>query len=447
MADTVSRAMTAPRAIAPPACSTGDPCPADAPGAARWRRGPLGRYRFVRLRWRVLVAAIDTLGGALFGLVRRLSRRRAPSPDVRPGGTVLLVQWDHLGDGLLTTAMLPALRAQYPEASLEVLAAPWNREVFENAPEVNRVHVSHVNRFARGGWLRLGWLAGILWWGLTLRRRQIDLAIDVRGELPMALLLWLSGARRRLGWGCGGGGFLLTDIAPWEPDRPEVESRRALLRTIGIDPASLRVPDRPSFHPAEAARKAVAERRPWSDTAGPRVVIHVGAGTAAKTYPAERWREVIGRLIVERNAQVVLVGSPADRATAGRILEHRTWPRVADWTGTLRLAETAALIEQADLFVGADSGPAHLAAAVNTPAVVLFSGTNRIGQWCPWGPAVTVVHSPVACSPCHRHVCPLADHPCMRNIRPDEIVRAAAAFLQEERTAPNLQESGKGKKG
>ena len=87
------------------------------------------------------------------------------------------------------------------------------------------------------------------------------------------------------------------------------------------------------------------------------------------------------------------------------------------------MGELAAVIEQSDLFVGADSGPAHLAAAVGTPAVVLFSGTNDPRQWQPWGTDVTVVRHEVRCSPCHRERCPLKEHPCMRGLEVEEVAR------------------------
>ena len=217
----------------------------DRSSLAKHRRQTLGCYRYTRQRWRLLFTFVDWLGYMVVALARALasvfpaarggSRSRLPSgtSPCRYGspsensphrsrsasGTyrslppweprrILLIQLDHLGDAILTTAMLPPLRRRYPRATIEVLASPWNRDVFENAPEVDRVHISRTNRFARHG--RLGWPLAAVWDGLWLRRRRYDLAIDVRGEFPLALILWLSGARYRLGWNCGGGGFLLS---------------------------------------------------------------------------------------------------------------------------------------------------------------------------------------------------------------------------------------------
>jgi len=369
---------------------------------------------------------------------------------------ILLVQLDHLGDAVLTTAMLPALRQRYPEASIEVLVGEWNRELFEAIPEVDVVHVSRLNRFTRGS--RLGWMLATLWWGWELRRRKVDLAIDVRGEFPLALNLWLCGARRRLGWAAGGGGFLLTDSPRYVPGRPEVESRLALLAELGIEPPE---PGewRPVFHPPAESRQRAAQWWDYLDdrspeemgtgtsqqrdcsafrpvrsepvpiSSPPRIVVHVGAGTSAKTWPDEHWRELIGWLIVRLDAQVVLVGGKSDRIIARRILGKEGCAGVADWTGQLGLVDLAAVLEQADLLVGADSGPAHLAAAVGTPVVALFSGTNRVRQWRPPGELVRVVRHRVPCSPCHRQECPLAEHPCMHGLRPERVAEAVVQLV------------------
>jgi len=404
------------------------------PGQHLLQRHPHRRYRYVRWRWRAMFAVIDFVGGIVFGVARAVRGRLVRGASVRDGDdprVILLVQLDHLGDAVLTVPMLSSLRRRYPQASIEVLAGPWNHAVFEAAPEVDRIHVSRVNRFARDARRRLLWIPAVFWWGLKLRRRRVDLAIDVRGDFAIAMMMWLAGARRRLGWACGGGGFLLTEATPYVHNRPEIASRMALLGELGIESASPGGPPVPSLTPPEPARRRVKDRLaalyPDGVSDGPLWVFHVGAGTRAKRWPVEYWRRLIDQVTLRHGGQVVLVGGPGDRITGQRILGNRTLARVADWTGQLNIVELAALLEQADLFVGADSGPAHLAAAVGAPVVVLFSGTNRRRQWQPRGPAVRVVRHAVACSPCHREVCPLPDHPCMRGIRPGEVAGAVAA--------------------
>lgn len=385
------------------------------------RVGYLTHYRYVRLRWHVLFGLIDAIGTCLFALARCIGLVRRATGVASPRA-ILLVQLDHLGDAVITTAMLPPLRKRYPHASLEVLAGPRSADVFAACPVVDRVHVLPSTRFdnpRRGLWLftylRAAW---------RLRQRCFDIGIDVRGELPHALILWLCGARRRIGWICGGGGFLLTDSPQYLPHRPEIESRFALLKQLCIAPP-LDTDTCRAIDPGNSARERIAgELIRLRSPEQPLIVLHIGAGTAAKAWPIEHWRELIGRTIVEHAPLLVLVGSDGDRARARRITGDSPWPSVVDWTGCLTLRELAALVERADLFIGADSGPAHLAAAMGTRVIALFSGTNEVVQWRPWGLRTISLCEPVACSPCHRTVCPLADHPCMSRLTPSLVLRA-----------------------
>ncbi|MDR3636726.1 MAG: glycosyltransferase family 9 protein, partial [Isosphaeraceae bacterium] len=200
----------------------------------------VGRYRYSKWRWRVLVRAFDTVGSA--GMwAWRLAR---PPRTVASPRRILVVQLDHLGDAVLTSPLLERLRAAYPAAAIDVLASPGNREVFEADPNIRHVHVAARSWFDR----RRGHvaLASAVWQlGVSLRRERYDLGIDVRGDVLSVLVLALAGIPRRLGWAMGGGGFLLTDVAPWVAGRHEVASRLALVERLGIhddEPARVSVP-------------------------------------------------------------------------------------------------------------------------------------------------------------------------------------------------------------
>jgi ADP-heptose:LPS heptosyltransferase len=373
-----------------------------------------GKYRYIRPLWRFLCAWIDAVGTALFSVIRQKPPACRP---IREPHRVLVVQLDHLGDAVLSLGFLEALRQTYPGAQIDVLCGSWSAGLFRACPAVDCVLESRINRFAPT--LRWCWPASVLLWGLRLRKRLYDLAFDVRGELPAALLLWLSGARRRVGGSMGGGGFLLTDLAEWMPGAHQLDHRRALLRAVGV-PAHRAEGIDPAWTPAADDLQVISARLGGLTDDGLMVVAHVGAGTPAKRWSPGHWRELLGRLLLARPLSIVLVGSTEDRRTAQRILEGRAWPRVTDWTGSLTLGQLAALVGKADLFIGGDSGPAHLAAAVGTARVVLFSGTNRMEEWRPAGDTTCIRHS-VPCSPCHRTHCPWLEHPCMTRIDPAHV--------------------------
>lgn len=369
------------------------------------------------------MAVIDAVGGWLFRLAAAFSGffgGKRPA-DVR---SILVIQLDHLGDAILSTVMLAPLKARYPQARMVVLASPSNAEVFRAAAEVDEVHVCRANRFARNRW-RMGWVPAIFAWGWRLR--GVDLAIDPRGELPHALLMWLTGARLRVGWNSGGGGFLLTHSPAYQPGRHEVSSRRALLAQLDIQPPEA---CRPAFAVSETSTAWAEDLLAELPIRGRRVIlVHPGAGIPARRWPLQAWQALLDRLLSELVAYVVVLGSQPERETAEKLVRSLPEGTAVNLAGRSTLQQSAALLARADLFVGNDSGPAHLAAAVGTPAVVLFSGTNQPEQWRPWGEQVSVVRVSVECAPCHRNECPLADHPCMSHIEPESVFTQVRSLL------------------
>jgi heptosyltransferase-2 len=422
----------------------------------------LGRYRYSKLRWRLLVHVLDYLGTLLLTIIRQIRRAPASGAPAR----ILIVQLDHLGDAVLSTPLIAELHAAYPGSIIDVLASPSNHEVFKADPHVNRVQVADRTWFERRP-ERWG-LAPAVWsLGRSLRRYRYDLGIDVRGDVLSVFVLALAGIPRRVGWAMGGGAFLLTDVATWIPGRHEVRSRLALLSLLGIqEDESSRV----DVHVGDEDRIAIARRlaeawprrivrraevfagihlrgnqalgsavRPRQHISGPiadeadwlhadrftgqppLLTVHLGAGTRAKRWPVGSWKLLIDRFLKD-GWRVVIVGGCEDIPLASGIAHH---DRLRDWAGMMTVSQTTALLERADLFIGADSGPAHLAASVRTLSVILFSGTNQPRQWRPWSRHSLILRHRVPCQPCHQKVCPLADHPCMSGLSPERVYRSA----------------------
>ena len=422
----------------------------------------VGRYRYSKLRWRLLVHAFDFVGMIVMAIFRRIR----PASRVDCPRRILVVQLDHLGDAVLSTPLIAELRAAYPEAAIDVLASPSNHEVFEADPHVDRVHVAERTWFERRP-DRWGLVTAVWGLGRSLRGLGYELGIDVRGDVLSVLVLALAGVPRRAGWAMGGGAFLLTDVAAWIPGRHEVRSRLALLERLGIVPdmsARVEVPVRDQDRIAIARRLSEAwprrsvrrievhagsprrahksdgrVARSPSPASGsiideadwlhadrfsplpPLLAVHLGAGTAAKRWPRRSWKVLVERFL-ESGWRVVVVGGIEDLPLSNVLEPH---DRLRDWTGTMTVAQTTAFLERADLFIGADSGPAHLAASAGTLSVILFSGTNQPRQWRPWSRHSLIIRHRVPCQPCHQKVCPLADHPCMSGLNPERVYQGA----------------------
>jgi hypothetical protein len=147
----------------------------------------VGRYRYSKLRWRLLVHALDFCGAILVAIARKVRPARTV---VRPR-KILVVQLDHLGDAVLSTPLIAELRAAYPEATIDVLASPSNHEVFEADPLVNLVKVAERTWFERRP-DRWGLITAVWNLGWSLRAVRYDLGIDVRGDVLTVMVLALA---------------------------------------------------------------------------------------------------------------------------------------------------------------------------------------------------------------------------------------------------------------
>ena len=384
------------------------------------------RYRYVKLRWKLLFRAFDWLTEALPSAALQLPIRRFAA---WPPERILLVQLDHVGDAVLSTGIPAVLKERFPHCRVDVLCSQWNAELFRALPEVDQCLVSRRNWHGRSAeqfavWQEIRRLVRLL------RPRHYDVGVDIRGDFPTVLILWLAGIPWRIGWDCAGGQALLATVARWRSGRHELQNRRELLKLLGIE-ATLR----PRVCPKPRHRRRVRELLRLVHALPPLVAIHVGAGTPAKRWPTHYYHELICELHERLAATCILVGGPADRPIAQRL--DRMGTPACNWVGRLSLLELAALCQQMDVFIGPDSGPAHIAAATGTPTIVLFSGTNHVSQWAPVGPHVIPLHYRTGCAPCCLKVCNQPAHPCMSGITPDTVARIVARVLL--RTTKHLE--------
>ncbi|HEY6959967.1 MAG TPA: glycosyltransferase family 9 protein, partial [Candidatus Limnocylindria bacterium] len=186
----------------------------------------------------------------------------------------------------------------------------------------------------------------------------------------------------------------------------------------------LRVPD--------AARR-VASRIVFPD-GDPTIVVHPGCTMPARTYPAERYAEVVTHL-ARAGAHVLLTGTTEEAPLVGRILDALPAPeraRCVPLAGMLQFAELAAVIEASDGVVTNNTGPMHVAAAMKTPVVALFALTNPPEQWGPWRVPHRLLNRDVPCRLCYARACPYAQE-CL-DVAPEEVARATFALIADSAT-------------
>lgn len=339
---------------------------------------------------------------------------------------ILLIQLDHLGDAVLSLPMVGLIKQRWPGATVDVVTDPAHGDLWRTTA-VDTVFTLSPNRFSRPD--SRGWLSALIRCGLGLRRRRYDLGVDIRGDSGDALLLCLAGVPVRLGWTAGGRWRLLTHRAQRMAGRAEWQSRRVLLATYDAAFAGMQWPLDGHLSVPAAVCEAVRGRCAALPGNGPLIVVHPGAGTPAKRWPGEQWATLLAALLHRPDIRIVMVGGTQEQALAQALVPAGGSPRLVDWTGRLNLLELAALCAEAALFIGGDSGPAHVAGAVGTPSIVLFSGTNRVSSWKPPGDHVQVMRHAVRCAPCGHGECPVEGHPCMTGITTGAVESRVAELL------------------
>ena len=298
--------------------------------------------------------------------------------------SILVFKQRHIGDVLLSTPVFRALRASFPSASLTAVVNEGTQEMLTGNPDVDRIVVFRRSRREAGGAARWREEARFL---REIRSVRPHLAVQLTEGDRGALLSLLSGARHRVGVasvrpGLFGKRWIFTSLCPApSPYRHAVLRDLDVLAAAGILPSdlSLRFPfsgrDR-----EEAIRKAVRAGLPEGS---PFAVLQPTSRWAFKCWTEEGMAGIAGHLFRKGVFPVVTSGpDPGEAAMAERI-HLRAASCGALLAGTLSLKELGALIASARLFLGVDSAPMHIAAAVGTPTVALFGPTGAY-NWAPW---------------------------------------------------------------
>jgi ADP-heptose:LPS heptosyltransferase len=339
-------------------------------------------------------------------------------------GRIAVFRALQLGDLLVAVPAFRALRTRFPHAEITLIGLPWARSFverfyryldrfveFAGYPGICEVpsNPASTERFIR-----------------EQRAERYDLVVQMHGSgrvsTPFALAL---GGAVTAGYHEGPRPTGLTIGAEYRDRESEILRNLRLIRLLGCPDTGTHL-EFPLFsRDREEADSLLAGlaggSRPW-------IGIHVGARPSARRWMPERFAHVADALARRHGAQIVLTGSPDEREIVRQVAAlMETAP--LDLTGKTSLGGLAALINRLDLFISNDTGPAHLAVAVDTPSVIV-AGPADPERWAPLDPAVhPLVRRPVECSPCTFDVCPI-DHRCLRLISEAMVLETAEPLLE-----------------
>jgi ADP-heptose:LPS heptosyltransferase len=353
-----------------------------------------GRYLVRNPLWNAWLRASD----AVLGLRER--RPAAPAPPRR----LLLAFGGHLGDAVIATSVLAPIRSAWPHVEIGVVTGSWNRDVLANHSDIRWLHLADHWKLNRSA---MSWLARAIRSRSSHRAalREIldvgyDAAIDLYPYYPNAS--WLLDQARiptRIGYVSGGGGPRYTHPLEWMPGGHVSGDHLRLVATLGVVavPATMgyKLPENIGGAAVDAARK-LREAGASPDKC---VVLHMGAGTAKKSWPAASWTIVAQELLMD-GMSVVLTGAGKADAARTRDLVSRV-PRAVNLCDALTWNEFRQVLSEARVTITVDTVAAHLSAAEGTPTIVVMTGMDDPARWRPLGRHVTILTERVPCSPCY----------------------------------------------
>jgi lipopolysaccharide heptosyltransferase II len=337
---------------------------------------------------------------------------------------ILIWKLSALGDVILSTPSLRAIRRQFPASHITLAVGRSAYEVAARCPYLNDILIVDLRGKDRGPAGRLRLLR-------RLRAAGFDLSIDLQNSRRTHLLTWLSGVPARIGYRRKFGWLLNRGVRLPKVVLAPIAHQHYLLTHAGIAPDGDRLELWPSALDEARAESLLEGVR---EDGKPVAAVHPGGSGRwmTKRWDLERWAAVCDAL-AERGARVIVIGGPEERVL-GETLSSLTRHRPLLLAGQTSLLELACVLKRSDLFLGHDSSSLHVAAAVGAPAVALFGPTDP-RRHLPPSFAGTVIRKDVFCSPCYSARCRTVTHACMKRISIEEVLAAALAILADRETA------------
>jgi heptosyltransferase-2 len=334
-----------------------------------------------------------------------------------------------IGDAVMCTPALAALRSGFPHAQITLLVNATVAELLKNNPHLDRIRVYDKAGEHRG-------LVGKFKLSQELSSESYDLAVLFQNAFEAALLAKLAKIPIRYGYPTDGRGFLLTHHSPLPRAAcHQVEYYLHLLKPLGWSGDSRRLWLATTDEENAAAKEYIRSHGIDGEVS---VGINPGATYgAAKRWSTERYALLSDRLIESQKARIVIFGGPGEEDLGRAISSQMKHPAMV-LSGRLTVRELMAMIRQCALFITNDSGPMHIAAAFGIPLVAIFGPTDP-QTTSPLGEKSLILRKPVDCSPCLLRECPI-DHRCMTRMTVDEVFEAAERRLKNHGCGEKLTE-------
>ena len=375
-------------------------------------------YVLIRNLFFIATKAVDFLGCSL---------KYKKSRSFSNADKIIVSEIGHIGDAMFATPAYGIIKKNFPNSQIWALVNSCARELLEDNPNISKIITYDHFRLARhnGNTLKkaLKSINETIKTIKILRNNKFDLGIDLRHFYPTSILLmFFGGVKYIVGFGNRGFGFLLDKEFALMPDLHEVEYKTQALGQLGLKIPSNNETKLELHFNDETILKvrtllsslSVNPRKPIS-------IIHPGTGQPSRLWLEEEWIKVTD-FLTKQNIQVIFAGEKSENRLIHKIMtgissNNNCW----DLSEKLSLKEFAILVKIADFLIGLESASSHIAAAVGTPVVSIYSGTTKTSQWRPWGENVFVVKKDLPCAPCYNPI-GCQDMKCLSSIKADDVI-------------------------
>lgn len=340
---------------------------------------------------------------------------------------ILLIRLDNIGDVVLITPLIKNLKRVFPNTKIDVLVKNSTASILGNNPNINKIFRFTPLWFTRRKEdsydLKKTW--GVI---KNLRKEKYDLGFELRGDINNLILLYLVAPKLKMGYSLKGGSFIL-DLSYYPNKIHEVDKNNYLLEGF-LRKIKVKIP-RLEREPEVFVRKTdikkiqkIFEKNRFN------IVIHGSSAWSYRNYPPKLFAKVINKLVSrKKDSFFYLLTNKSEQKTTKEISEHleEKSKKNTKIINNLSISQLIAFLSECNLFIGNDSGPAHISAALGKKTIVLF-GPQNPKRFGPIGKNVKIIYRKIACSPCRQEKikggCPFHPKTCLGllKIKPEEII-------------------------
>ena len=343
------------------------------------------RYRIYKAGELAAVILFDLITNILFipaKLIRFFRKKILRFYSQEKIKKIVVFRTDRIGDLVMTLPALKALRLRFPDSAIHLIAGEWNKGILKYIRTIDKTFIWNPSWISRNR--RSDSFFSLFKKAISLRKSKYDLAIDFTSDIRINILMWLTGAERRIGYSDSGGAAFLTHIIK-EKSLHRVDQNMEPIKALYMNETAPKPVLEGMLEIDNGSENIISKLLSDKRSAVLRryVIIHPWGGRLIKTWNVDKYAELASRIDSELKCKIILTGGTDDKKICAAITEKGNG-KILDTSGRLSLEQTMSLIKRSQLFISPDTGPMHIAVALNVPTITLFGPSDPV-KYAPYG--------------------------------------------------------------